>query len=74
MRILFEDLNGWCFLYESVFLEKDLSVPHQFTVMEMSDFHCKGINMRGLVHREVLFLSGSSTLFRINCSKFGFLS
>lgn len=41
----------------------------------MLDFHCEGINMWGLIHREVLpFFCGSCTLFRINCSKFGFLS
>jgi len=41
----------------------------------MLDFHCEGINMWGLIHREVLpFFWGSCTLFRINCSKFGFLS
>lgn len=41
----------------------------------MLDFHCEGINMWGLIHREILpFFWGSRTLFRINCSKFGFLS
>lgn len=74
-RLLFEDLNGLCFLYKSVFLEKNSNVSHQFRVMEMLDFHCEGINTWGLIHREVLsFLSGNCVLFRINCSKFLFLS
>lgn len=74
-RLLFEDLNGWCFFYKSVFLEKNSNVSHQFRVMEMLGFHCEGINICGLIRREFLsFLSGSCALLRINCSKFVFLS
>lgn len=47
IRTLFGKIYTWlvfCFLYKFVFLEKDLNVSHQFIVMEILEFHCKGIN------------------------------